>query len=381
MKKYNELKVYRIVDPEYDGCYAPAREVYTCRGEACDQQKSYYRGCMVKEERLLYTGSCPDTEIPLWRMCEAYGAGTTSWYTSQEEAQEAAERMGFKYIDPHQVWLNTAQIEPLEKEFRVVFQLDHNGRPYVRLDAHPERDGHSSKGKIFFPDRAFKGADLGAAMVSISKEFDTYGFLMGKMVPYEVPSMKDFLDWAWENKKSDTQVYFINHPGRGRYIAIEDDNNNVVRVSPASYEWSTQRVFEGACYEETVKKDVAQYTERSCTLTQLYLEDAWSMEVDLDRISQMFEDVEPLMSTYRAIGWEHSLKFWGETIEKARQNGFLTEYCVPGHQIELILVHPKRMDMLSYFTYNEVCEMASRINEINAAAKKEVKSRFKILKI
>lgn len=35
MEKIKELKVYRIVDAEYDGCQSGSNTVYICRGWAC----------------------------------------------------------------------------------------------------------------------------------------------------------------------------------------------------------------------------------------------------------------------------------------------------------------------------------------------------------
>ena len=52
MKKVKELKVFRIVDAEYDGCQSGSNTVYICRGWACNVLRTYYRGCSIKEERL-----------------------------------------------------------------------------------------------------------------------------------------------------------------------------------------------------------------------------------------------------------------------------------------------------------------------------------------
>ena len=244
MEKIKELKVYRIVDAEYDGCQSGSNTVYICRGWACDVLRTYYRGCSIKEERILYTGTQPTSEDVLRRACNADGDGFTSWFLTSEEALEAAARLKFSHVDLQRGYLNTEQIEPLENEFQVYFNLDDKGRPFARVNAHPEWEGTGHKGKMFFPDRSFVGADMGEAIVSISKEFDTYGFLTGKMVPYKMPDMKKFLDWAWEKKDSDTQVFFINHPGRGRYLAIKDypsigtKKKCFLRITEVTYDWA-----------------------------------------------------------------------------------------------------------------------------------------------
>ena len=376
MKNFKELKVYRIADSMYDGCQSSWDTVYTCRGMACNMMKGF-RGCSIKEERILYTGEQPTSEDVLFRAFNAKGDGVTSWYLSCEAAEDAAKSLRFEQSDLQTGYLNTEQIEPLEKEFPVYFHLDDKGRPYARIDAHPEWEGFSRKGKVFFPDRSFVGADMGEAIVSISKEFDTYGFLTGKMVPYKMPDMKKFLDWAWEKKAPDTQVFFINHPGRGRYLAIETlpyenaPEKRPVRITETTYDWAPdQHIWEGSSYEETVERDAERYVERKCSLTQLYLEDAWGMDVDLDAILAKFDDTSSLWAVPAV--WTPSLKFRGETIDTACKNGFLAPYCVEGRQVEALQVVPECLDMLSYFSYEEVCEMAAKVNEINAAAKEKL---------
>lgn len=371
MEKYNEMKVYRANRRFQVGFPT----IYTCRGMACNEVKSSFS---VVEERLLYTGDCPVADDILCRVREYDGDKATSWYKTREEAWEAAGLLKFKDPVPEMAYLNTEQIEPLDKEFEVKFELDETGRPFTRLNAHPEVDGRGRKGKIFFPDRSFVGADLGRAKVSISKEFDTYGFLTGKMEPYEMVDMKEFLDWAWEKEEPDTPVYFINHPGRGRYIAIWSSpypkaSKSIMRITKAKYDWTGDRIWKGMAYDKTVERDVDWYTERKCTLTQLYLEDAWDMEVDLDAVLKKFGDASFIWSL-QGITWVPSIKFWSETIDTACKKGFLTQYNVPGPQIEAIQVNPEYLDMLSHFSYNEVCEMAKKVNEINELARQRLTS-------
>lgn len=267
--KYKELKVYGIVD-QFFKTGLPA--LFTCRGVACETGTS---DSSIVEERILYTGDCPDKNDMLYRIREYGTEKVTSWYKTREEAWEASALLKFQDCVPEGAYLDTKEIEPLAKEFDVEFQLNEAGRPYTRLNTHPELDGRKKKGKIFFPDRTFAGADLGRAKVSISKEFDTYGFLTGKMESYEMVDMKEFLDWAWENEDPDTPVFFVNHPGRGCYIAIESipyagADRCIMRLVNAKYDWSEQRVWKGMSNDEIVEKDVARYTERKCTLTQLY---------------------------------------------------------------------------------------------------------------
>lgn len=65
------------------------------------------------------------------------------------------------------------------------------------------------------------GADVGEAVITGVKEFDKYGFLKGEMEKNEMPDIASFADWAWDNMEPNTIIRFINHPGRGKYLATE----------------------------------------------------------------------------------------------------------------------------------------------------------------
>lgn len=368
----NETKVYRIGNPGYDDAHAYNSDLFICLGAAKDEKnayrRNYYKGCEIKDERLLYFGELPDNIITVWRFCSSTDKKSTSWYLTQEEAREAAKALNLADAEMFSAYLNQEMYEKLPETFHVFFELDDKGRPYARVNPHPELDGRHGKGKVFFPDRTFVGADRGSAIVSISKEFDTFGFLVGKMEQYESPSMKDFLDWAWENEKPNTKVFFVNHPGRGRYIAISEGADNFFRITNATYDFAPQQhVWKGMQYDEIVKADVERYTERECTLVELYLEDAWG-EGAMEKAKELFDDTYEIFGD-RWTPWSNSIKFHGQDIEKACQSGLLREYCIQGRQIEAIQVCPENLDMLVHFTYEEAKAMAEKVNKINATAK------------
>lgn len=378
MKKFERVDVFRVVGPQFKDYSVCSETLYVCRGAAVNSSKWFKNGdYVIKQETLVKTQDTkPET------VCRAFDEKLdkmTDWYSSSEEAEEAAKSEGFTDIEFQTGYLNTEIIAPLQDEFEVYFSLDSKGRPFARIHAHPETEGFAGNGKVFFPDRSFIGVDVGEAIVSISKEFDTYGFLKGRMIPYEMPDMKEFLDWAWEKKDSDTKVFFVNHPGRGKYIAIEgtfeatSNKRLPIRITERKYDWAPfQNIWEGSPFEETVLRDVEKYTERTCSLTQLYLEDAWEMDVDLDDVLSKFDDTDDLFSGPNL--WTRSIKFWGEPIERACKKGFLVPYCVKGHNIEALEVVPEYLDVLSHFTYEEVCNMAKEVNRINSDAINRLKS-------
>ncbi len=380
MKKYKELTVCRITDPACESPHNYCAELYACRGKACNEMRryrNYYKGKTIKEERILYRENPPENGSVLWRSCSETDWRTTSWYTSEEEAVNAAAELQLDHPVTICRYYDAKLIDPLPQKFHAQFQLDKQGRPYVRFDAHPERDGYSRNGKIFFPDRSFVGADEGDAVISVSKEFDTYGFVSGKMVEFGMPGMEEFLDWAWENQDPETNVVFINHPGRGKYLALEDEKNDgkLVRVICDPDCIST----ENFC-DPIVQKDAVRYAERKCSLTELYLEDAWGQPVDLDTVKKLFNNPESMFQIGR-ICWDQSVKYWGPTIDRARRDGLFKQYRVSGHQIEAVEIFYDSLYSLARLPFDEAKKLAAEVNEINAAAENSIKALIRKGKI
>lgn len=384
MNKMKELKVFRIgYENKWDDLLQlnfRQSVIFACRGEACEYLQSLYvlTEPTLKEDRVLYSGDINlRDDDNLWRAISIDDVRATSWYTTEAEAMDAAESL--KLTDPliQSAWYCDQEIAPLPERFKVEFKRGADGRLYTRFDSHPERDGRTTKGKVFFPDRSFVEADAGEAMVSISTEFDTYGFVKGEMIPFGMPDMKEFLDWAWENMEPENRVIFVNHPGRGRYLVAEVGEKKVqyrVRCDNGI-------ALSGYWYDSVVQSDVERYTERVCTLAQLFFEDSWNRQVeeDLSDVRGLFGDVDKDLRAANCGGLDYlplvkSDKFWGEIADEACRRGFMSQYCVPDRQIELFEVYPENTFFLSLFSYEEVQELAKLVNEVNAKAVSTVKA-------
>lgn len=377
MKNYKELKVYRIAEPAVLASYGD--QLFICHGAACDEKYSCrcYKNMPIQEERILFRNEIPQDGSVLYRVYSDADKKATSWYPNDEDAWAAAKQMNLSYPDVSHAYLDATVIEPHGKEpFTVQFSLDEQGRPYTRINTHPEWDGRNAKGKIFFADRSLTGADIGFATVTIAREFDTYGFLAGKMDPYVMPDMGKVLDWAWENEHPSSHILFINHPGRGKYVAIKTPKDEIARITETHYDWSEQTIWKGALYDEVVVKDAEKYTERECSLTQLYLEDAWGKSVDLKNISNLFYDISDLVCR-RDVAWTFSCKFFGKDIDTACKQGFLSQVRVEGRQIDAFDIHEENMLVLANFTYSEMQEVAAKVSKINHDAENTIRSLMK----
>ena len=134
-------------------------------------------------------------------------------------------------------------------------------------------------------------------------------------------------------------------------------------------------------YDPVVKKDAVRYTERKCSLTELYLEDAWGQPVDLEAVKQLFSNPESLFQDPR-IFWEQSVKYWGPDMDRARRDGLLAQYCVSGHQIEAIeIIDDSLFSLARLSSFDKAKELAAEVNEINAAAEKALRSLMRKGKI
>ena len=352
--------------------------VFTCRGMACDEAWERDRSREVHETRLLYKGEVLHEEERLFRWIgeDDSGERATAWYLTAEEAEEGRDRLKLCNGRLQRGTLNLESITPLPQQFEVQFSLDKEGRPYTRVNTHPERDGRTVKGKIFFPDKSFVGADSGAAVVSIAKEFDTYGFLSGEMVKFGMPDMEDFLDWAWENGKNIQEVLFIDHPGRGEYLAVEKGGD----IYRAQNTQGLDGNFEICCTSlncEEVRADAKKYLVQRKHLDEMFLESAWGTEVSLDTLDAMFTRSRLFESGLAAVDWEESVKFRGELVDSAVQAGILSQYVSPSLHIEVMTFNRQNISLLGNYTYSDVGEIAKVVSKVNQEADKAGRTKAK----
>lgn len=350
--------------------------VCTCRGIACDRVWNYRHfdtQAGVRDSRLLFhKGTKFVNGDTLYRWVGAdvgSDVQTTAWYFTQEEAEEGRERMRLVAGFLQYGTLDTEEILPLSEKFVVKFELDEKGRPFTRLNTHPERDGTHGKGKVFFPDRSFVGAVYGEATVSVEKELDTYGFLSGEMVKFGMPDMDRFLDWAWENAEQINfrEALFINHPGRGEYLAI-DDGVGVRRIIEDKDYDGNRYIQADYVYDQAVKADAERYLVQRKPLVEMFLESAWGMEVDLDVLSAMFTGSRLFESGRAAADWTESVKYRGKLFDSAVQGGILSQYVSPSLHIEVVTINQENIVSLGNYSYNEVKELAKAMGEVNRVA-------------
>lgn len=379
---YQEMKVYEspLFPSERFSCGHYA-DVYTCRGVAHDNTPP--SDGEVYESRVLYNKADKallKEAVTLYRAISPQADECTSWFLSKVEAEESAKRsMHGQDCDIQKGVLCMREIAPLTFPVQVIFSLDEKGRPYTRLNAHPERDGTVGKGKVFFPDRSFAGADVGRAIVSISKEFETYGFLTGEMEKFEMPDMQVFLNWAWDelcggNLSAYATVLFINHPGRGNYLGV--DNKRVIPVCAEDGTPTVELVYDS---NDWLIHDKVNYLETELTLTDLLLQDSFGPNISFESLFKRFSECEFLTGKKKRVkgDWCRSGKYHGQLIDEAVGSGLLTQYVLDNHNIEAFTINGDKLYTLAAFSEEEMDELVAEVSKVNQAADEAIITKLR----
>lgn len=386
---YKTIKVYGIENTHdaYTG-------IYTCRGVACDILKSwgYYdrKKHSVVESSVLYQADSGVKDVSdlagktVYR-CLDGGVLTstgkkTPWFLTEEEAQNAAKEREFRPIEglgcysEQSAQVHTDTMDPLPKTFITTFQRAEDGRLFTRINAHPELNGktHLGPGKLFFPDHSFTLADVGEAKVSISKEFDKYGFLTGEMIRFDIcsPDLKDVLDWAWDKGIAGDELVIINHPARGRYYAVSSDGGeSFSALNKCLINNGTFSICKSSYNASIIKEDVEQYTEQRGTFMKFFVEDVWGTDANVNAICGVFQQSEFYEASAHEFGrrWEKSIKFHSAVIDKAVKDGVLSQYTLPALHIEVVAFNWDIFCSLKY-SAAELKQLAEEVNAINKKA-------------
>lgn len=214
----------------------------TCKGMVKDQLRS----CSLKLSVLEVDLFCPDDFIPGFgevrypvsvytRGIDLLGVGLLG--CSPDFGGPVVVSAGVLYNEMYHA-LDSGKLT-------VYFNEDDKGRLYTRVNLHPEEDGKDTPGKVYFPDRSFKSATVGFAEIDLAsvREFDTYGFVKGRMVCFGEFNMSEFLDWAYGNKRlgpgfmvhlckdnRGTSAY-VKHRGWSDYTRIHFDEDGKMNTT------------------------------------------------------------------------------------------------------------------------------------------------------
>lgn len=355
---YKERKVY------VSSC--GSFKVHTCEGAAWD--RAYYGDRKVEESRLLYTGDIDDLGC-VYSAYDLDGNPITSWFGSRKEVQEALARMGYKGNPVIKVvLLGTDIIAPITFPMHVVFEKGKDGRPFARLNLHPEVNGTYGRSKICFPDKSLIGADAGEAVITGVKEFDRYGFLKGEMVKHKMPEdMADFLDWAWRNMDPDATILTIDHPGRGRYLAT-GLGDYIKPCGKGHYE-----VMFSIYYGE----DRHNYCVAQNKLADLFIADVFPGETSDTLYAKFAKSVFiQQCSRFQGTRWQYTDKYYSDLVDAAISEGAIRQVTLSGTPIVAFEVVYGRIYRLTAFTPEELNELVATVSSVNKKADEDIAARM-----
>ena len=159
-------------------------------------------------------------------------------------------------------------------EFPALVYLRWNERKgylYCHLHSNPNKDGMLKKGKIFFPDKKwdiskFGPEAQGPALVSITREFLTYGFVKGEFINFEQMCASRGEIIEYNDKYYDPHevlLYHIDSPVRGKYLAEVFGSKNHETIATFYHRSDTGHVTITHEYSEIIFNDL-RYTNYHC---------------------------------------------------------------------------------------------------------------------
>lgn len=152
------------------------------------------------------------------------------WYGTSAQAWDAIEKTNPNTHETCNVYpavLSTKKVDPLPKHFEVEITKTHDGRYMASFVPHPETSGVRGRKKPFFPDRSWKGLICeGTAVVRMTKEFERYGFIVGKMKDFKPVEAEMILEWVrnYHCKEYLTYSAMVMEGPLGEYFVISDWN-------------------------------------------------------------------------------------------------------------------------------------------------------------
>lgn len=194
------------------------------RGAAINAINTYggrYRKCKlhytVDDEEKLFT--IPGAITHRYRHVHYDGDGErhckySDFYLTAREALDAGELLDeeFNIFSGLESLLLKIDKPSASTEFKVELRKNDKGGLYTFINNHPELSGSIAEGKCFFPDKKWKGAKEGEALVSVTYERETYGFITGKMLNPVNAVGKRAMDYLWEKCDFRETVHVVtNH--------------------------------------------------------------------------------------------------------------------------------------------------------------------------
>lgn len=423
--KYSEIKVWS----------SPlAHDVYICRGALVDFL--FLNGVKPKEiddniveNRLLYDREYDKLKGGFLENVQSPGHLTfvyrfifrdtdySSWFMSYDEAVNSPAAMKHDkqtredYINRNAI--NFKVYDPINPvNIPCIMTRTEDGRYMTKLAIHPETHGNINK--PFFPDKSWTDVDIGPAIVSVRREMDKYGFIVGKMVQFQLPTDQlAFLGWlniAYtrttdldylrindDNIYADSHIHTVSHPTRGEFYAISGTINfGCMQCAQAKKYGIIQETIthtpEGDRAEYSLicqSTDTFQYADY---ITESYRIDdyigkcAYGTVEEYHRLTKLMLDADKQCAFTNTAKYELSTGWvqdnestYPDLIEDAIANELLKPLIIPGYKIAVLAL--RNISEMGVFDSEEIEEIAKYVHDLNRKAEDTIQSKSRAGKL
>ena len=208
---------------------------YLCKGDAIDSCEG--QPLISAAEKLYLHGEIEEVfkftdRSFVYRLVA--GEQKTSWYTELQDIFDSneypvllqyAEDEHCECVSIEEGILHQQKLFPIiptqEEPFEAIVTEGERGL-VVFANLNPDEVGtHSTRKKVYFPDRSCaKKICTGKVRITGIKDMGRYGFFVGEMVPYEMPSEEDLAIWLLDKSKLDVTIQFLKNPLWGTGIRV-----------------------------------------------------------------------------------------------------------------------------------------------------------------
>lgn len=315
---------------------------------------------------------------------EKYG----DFYLTAREALDAEELLHEELPFSGLVALHLEIDKPsTSTEFKVELRKNNKGGLYTFINNHPELSGSTAEGKCFFPDRTWKEAKEGEALVTVTYERETYGFITGKMLNPVNAVGEKAMDYLWEKCDFCETVRVVSNHSNDviAYIIGDMPDMRVLRY----YKLTDETVERPLPLEEYLA------LRKECRVTALLAGELLTMDAyDLDRedardlwfwaSSEIYDrDIQQHRPLAQVIWCHNTVRRTPEgVLGRAVDEGWVTPITVEGFQdIQIYHTSVEQLGGALVLSFDEFKELTSAISSANREADKLIRSKIQKGKI
>lgn len=352
------------------------KRAYICRGALMDHivEAKSTREVVVVDRTVVGVDGVPVSEEDLKRQSDVWvSIKELEAYLGEVPAESIDEAAGYEKYP-----LDTTEIPPLKFPVRATFVGTKGGRIGCRLNTHPERDGLLNVGIMVFPDRSWHSAKEGEVRIDRVMERDTFGFVWGRQVKYDLPPLQDVVRFVSSQPDlEDYKLYRLRGTPHGAYFGLVHEGAGIYRriaVTKNGLEIVPYRVMaDDMMVGSVVPVDVPEMTIEGIFGKGVTEEQLFSQLVGCEFGPRSAMKNRQLTST-----WEECTEtVEDEVIRVAVGMGLLEQFMLAGTNI--ICYEPKRIPHTFYgtFTKEGYNMLVAKVKSVNEAAANEIRGRIK----